>query len=195
MSRKEIVAIYGMNNIGKTAVLKGVVEKLGNGAVCLKYPIYDTPTGRRINAYLRGGNPEGLDALAVQNIFAQNRVDFEPELIRMSEKGMVILEDYNGTGKVWGMLGAEATIEQMEVINAGQLEPDLNILLDGERFGTGIESNHKHEGIVQEGWDKGRMIHLDLAKRYGWKVVGVRFGELDREIEEVTNLIINGKRK
>lgn len=183
-----IVAVYGMNNIGKSAVVAGVAEKLGNSAFCLKYPIYDIPSGRRINAYLREGNPEGLTAMEVQKIFAQNRVDFEPELIRMSQGRIAVLEDYHGTGKAWGIISG-ATIEEMEEINNGQLEPDLSILLDGERFKNGIEVNHKHEAIGDEGWQRGRRIHLDLAKRYGWKMVTAKYGELGREIDESVKLI------
>lgn len=184
-----IAAFYGMNNIGKSSVIRGIVEKLGEKAFSLKYPIYNIPSGRRINAYLRGGNPEGLTPIEAQRIFAQNRVDFEPQLLKMSKRRIAVLEDYNGTGKAWGMITTGATIEEMEEINKGQLEPDLNVLLDGERFKGAIEANHKHESIDDEAWERGRRIHLELAKRYGWEIVEVRFGELEREIDECVELI------
>jgi len=184
-----IVAIYGMNNIGKSSVVEGVINKLGDNAFSLKYPIYDTPSGERLNKYLRNGNPENLTPIEAQKLFAQNRVDFEPELLRRSRGKCVVLEDYNGTGKAWGLITTGASIEEMEEINKGQLEPDLNILLDGDRFTSGIESNHRHESVGGDVWNKGREIHKELGKRYGWKTVRVCFGELDREIDEVVDLI------
>lgn len=184
--RRGIAAICGMNNIGKSTVINGVARIIG--AEVLKFPIYNTPTGRRINAYLREGNPENLSPLDAQRIFAQNRFDFEPELLAMAKNNFVILEDYNGTGKAWGMI-AGIELRMLEKINKGQLEPDITVLLDGERFNSGIESNHKHESIGSDGWNRGRQIYLDLAKRYGWRVVGVKYGELEREINEVTEII------
>lgn len=184
--RQGIVAIYGMNNIGKTSVINGVAREMG--AKVLKFPIYDTPTGRRLNDYLRKGNPERLVPVEAQVIFAENRFAFEPELRRMAKESLVLLEDYNGTGKAWGMI-AGVPLRTLEEMNAGQLEPDLNILLDGKRFSNGIESGHKHESIDDEGWNRGRMIHLSLAKKYGWEVVEVRFGELEREVGEIVEII------
>jgi thymidylate kinase len=170
----QFVVICGMNNLGKTTVINGLMEYLkakDKDVVFLKYPIYDLePTGPRINKYLRGGNPEKLTSDTLQEIYVQNRKDFEPQLISMLEQGkLIIAEDYVGTGIVWGMLGG-ASLERMEKLNEGLKETDLTILLDGERFLTGIETGHTHESAM-ELWSKGRQIHLDLAAKYGWKIV------------------------
>ena len=163
-----------MNNLGKTTVVKSLIDFLkskGKDAIYLKYPVYDLePNGPRINRYLREGNPENLTPVTVQKIYSDNRRDFESKLIEMISDGKwIVAEDYLGTGIAWGMVGG-ATAEEIEEINSGLLEADLSILLDGERFLTGIESGHKHES-ANELWPKGRQIHLDLAKRYGWKIV------------------------
>ncbi len=170
----KFIVIYGMNNLGKTTVINGLIDYLnknGKNVTFLKYPIYELePTGPRINQYLRGGNPEKLNSFTVQKLYAQNRRDFEPKLISLLDQDkMIIAEDYVGTGIVWGMLGG-ASLEEVEELNKGLLEPDLVILLDGERFLTGIEAGHTHEKVTDV-WEKGRQIHLDLAKRYDWKIV------------------------
>lgn len=170
----KFIVIYGMNNLGKTTMTEGLVgflKKQGKDAIYLKYPIYDLePTGLRINRYLRGGNPENLGTFTSQVIYAQNRRDYEPALREMIDDGKwVIAEDYKGTGIAWGMIGG-ASLEKMEEVNEGLLEADLSILLDGERFLTGIESGHRHES-ASELWPKGRQIHLSLAKRYNWVIV------------------------
>ena len=174
MNKGQFIVVYGMNNLGKSTVVNSLIEDLkakGRDAVYLKYPIYDLePTGSRINNYLRNGNPEGLNSDTVQELYAQNRRDFEPQLISMLEQGKwVIAEDYVGTGIAWGMIGG-ASLERIEKLNEGLIESDLAILLDGERFLTGIEEGHTHESATDL-WDKGRQIYLDLAARYGWKIV------------------------
>jgi len=193
MKKGKFIVVYGMNNLGKTTVVKSLIEflKLKNkNAVYLKYPIYDLePTGVRINRYLREGNLENLTPVTVQQIYSDNRRDFEPELIKMiDDSKWIIAEDYLGTGIAWGMIGG-ATVEEVEKINEGLLEADLSILLDGERFLSGIEAGHKHEG-ASELWPKGRQIHFDLAKRYGWKIVNA-----NQTREKVLNDVIDVLKK
>lgn len=189
----KFIVLYGMNNLGKTTVINGLIEYLktsGEDVVFLKYPIYDLePTGPRINKYLREGNPEKLNSFTVQEFYAQNRRDFEPKLISILEQGKtVIAEDYVGTGIVWGMLGG-AKLEEVEKINKGLKEPDLAILLDGERFLTGIETGHTHESAM-EVWSKGRQIHLDLAAKYGWKIVSANQTR-EQVLKDVVTIIDN----
>jgi len=190
--RGVIVAVYGMNNIGKSSVLAGVKEefsKSGLSVACIKYPIYDSPTGKEINAYLREGNPKGLSALDAQKKFAENRFVNEPKLVETSRRcDLTILEDYFGTGIAWGELAGIKRRILMN-INRGLLIPDVSILLDGERFKKAAEKNHMHEGLPDETWNKGREIHKQLANKYGWRVVSVVNGELDREIRDVYEII------
>jgi len=184
----KFIVVYGMNNLGKTTMVNGLIDFLrseGRDAIYLKYPIYDLePTGPKINRYLRENNPEKLTPIAAQKIYSNNRRDYESELKKMISDGKwVIAEDYKGTGVAWGMI-RDVTIEEMEEINKNLLEPDLSILLDGERFLTGIEANHINEGATDL-WPKGRQIHLDLAKRYGWKIANA-----NQSKEEVLNSVI-----
>lgn len=176
MKKGKFVVIYGMNNLGKTTLAEKIVEHLllkkKIQTVYLKYPIYELkPTGPRINTYLRKGNPEGLEPGNVQEIYAQNRRDFEPVLLKKYlEPGVwVVAEDYVGTGIAWGMIG-DAGLDWLEEINAGLYPPDLAFLVDGKRFGSGIEKNHTHESR-SDLWQEGRRIHLHLGKRYGWNII------------------------
>lgn len=170
--RGKFVVVYGMNNLGKSTLLAGLLEHLEEHEVpvsYLKYPIYDLPSGRRVNVYLREGNPEGLTAIQAQDIFAQNRRDYEPQLTDRLQNGeWIIAEDYTGTGIAWGVTYG-VPLEALEEINRELLEPDLAILLDGERFTSGIEKNHRHEGSGF--WEVGRKVHLQMAERYGWNLV------------------------
>ena len=100
----------------------------------------------------------------------------------MLESGIwAIAEDYKGTGISWGVTYG-IPLKVMEDINAGLIDEDMAILLDGERFGAGIEREHLHES--GERWGQAREVHLDLAKRYGWEVVNANYS-----IERVTSEI------
>jgi len=189
----QFIVIYGMNNLGKTTVVKGLIEDLkakGKDVVYLKYPIYDLePTGPKINRYLRENNPEKLDSVSVQKYYTQNRRDFEPTLNAMLEKDQwVVAEDYLGTGIAWGMIGG-ASLAEMEELNKNLKASDLAILLDGERFLTGIETGHTHENAV-EVWNKGRQIHLDLAARYNWKIVNANQTR-EQVLKDVVTIVDN----
>jgi len=181
--RGKFVAVYGMNNTGKSTVAKGVTWVLDRSGVevkYLKYPIYESPTGRRINDYLRCGNPQNLSPEGAQVLYAENRRQFEPVLRGFLDGGIsIIAEDYKGTGICWGQI-FDVPLERLEAYNEDLLEPDMSMLLDGKRFSKGVEVNHKHEGVPDEMWEKGRRIHKAMAARYSWRVV-----RSDQSVEQV----------
>ncbi|HPS21402.1 MAG TPA: hypothetical protein PLO44_01180 [Candidatus Paceibacterota bacterium] len=184
----KLIAIYGINNIGKTTqvkLLKEKLEELGNKVATVKYPIYDLePTGPQINAYLRQGNPLGFSPKEIQFVYANNRKDSTEKLQKLLlENDFVILEDYTGTGISWGM-GRGVNKDYLIEINKDLLKEDLAILMDGERFLEAQEKNHIHENNY-ELTNKVRQAHLELAKQFGWKIVNA-----NQTIEEVNKDIL-----
>lgn len=179
--RGKFIVLYGANNIGKSTQVLVLAEKLRPKVQRLeitKYPIYDSPSGIEINEVLRHGKRMSEDEL--QRRFAQNRRDYEPILENKLDNGIwIIAEDYKGTGIAWGYTRG-IDLDLLEEINVGLLEPDLSILLDGNRFLNGIERGHRNEDDVV--WDRSRESHLFLAKRYKWTIVNA-----NGSIEEVGN--------
>ena len=170
----KFIAIYGINNIGKSTQAKLLAERLEKEAhpsFYLKYPIYDLPpSGPMINDYLSPGNPLNLSPLEAQLTYTLNRTQHEPVIKEKLAAGTsVVAEDYKGTGWAWG-IGTGVSKDVVIKINTHLLQPDLEILLDGEPFGTNREQNHKNEGS-DELLAKVRQIHLDLAPEFGWKIV------------------------
>lgn len=193
LQKGKLVALYGINNIGKTTqvrLIKEELEKQGQKVVTLKYPIYDLyPTGPRINAYLREGNPEKLSAKEIQSVYAQNRKDSEEKLKDfVLENDFVILEDYTGTGISWGM-GRGVSKEYLIDINKDLLIEDISILMDGERFLEAKEKNHLHENDF-ELTDKVRQAHLELAEQFNWKIVNAN-SSIDEVNKNILNIILN----
>lgn len=176
--RGQSIVIYGSPNLGKTTQSKRLVMTLkeyGMDVEYIKYPIYDLePTGPRLNRILRE-HTENLSYSEIQEIFVQNRRDFEPHLQEMLDAGKVVVaEDYVGTGIAWGLTYG-ISLETMEEMNAGLFVPDISILLSGERFTDGIERSHLHE--AGDKWEVNRGVHLRLAERYGWSVVNATQSE------------------
>ena len=167
------IVIYGINNIGKSTQAKRLVDwlnKNGYAAEYLKYPIYDSPTGQQISGILRSGKEQGMDELAFQTLYYQNRKEFEPELRKKLSQGIIIVaEDYIGTSLAWGSAKG-ADYAALKKLNSGLLREEVAILLDGTRFTKAIEKGHLHESdaklVAQV-----RKRHLDIAKELGWKKV------------------------
>ena len=193
MEKGKLIVFYGINNLGKTTQAEMLVDWLnqsGIPAVYLKYAIYYLePTGKRINAYLREGNPENLSPKEFQELQVQNRKDYEPILQQKLENGIwVIAEDYVGTGIAWGV-GNGVDQTYLEEINAPLLKEDFAFFFDGERFTAGIEKVHMHEQN-NELTEKVRKVHQDLAQKHGW--IPINANKSKEEIHEtIKNTILN----
>jgi thymidylate kinase len=166
MDSGKLIVICGAPNLGKTVQATKLADRIGG--LYIKYPIYDLePTGPKINAVLRQGLP--MTDIELQRTFAQNRRDFEPYLLQILGSGRhVVAEDYVGTGIAWGMTKG---IEYGELLNMnlGLREPDVTVMLEGERFVSGIERGHRFESGGD--WEKAQEIHKELAKINGWRRV------------------------
>ncbi len=168
------IVIYGANNLGKSVQAEKLVEsfkKAGLKAELIKYPIYDLkPTGPKINEILRSGKKQPFSEEEFQKLYAQNRLDFQPQLCKKICDGInVVSECYIGTGLAWGWTKG-ADIEKLIEINKGLVEPDIAIVLDGERFVEGKEETHQHESN-DKWWEECRLNFIKLAARFGWEVV------------------------
>jgi|SRR3989344_4426677 len=174
VKKGKFIVLYGINNLGKSTqanMLARELQAIGYKTEYLKYPIYElVPTGHKINEILRGGNLQNISEEKFQEIYAQNRRDYEPILKKKINEGIhIIAEDYTGTGIAWGVSkGADLNI--LEKQNMGLMQEDIAILLDGERFLDGKEMNHLHESndsLMQ----RCRETHKDLAKKYHWHII------------------------
>ena len=186
----KLIAIYGINGIGKTTQVELLVDYLkskGYKASRLKYPIYDLePEGPFLNKYLRdegfrNANPKTVHEL--QFIYAQNRLRYEPTLKKRLAAGeWIIAEDYCGTGIAWGLAWG-GDLYPLERMNE-QFQEDLAILMHGDRFLTAIESTHRNE-TNDERIILCKNFLLLLGDKYGWKIVSA-----NRAIRLVHNSIV-----
>lgn len=189
-----IIALYGINGVGKTTQAKELVRHFWNKdewPMYMKFPLYNLePTGPILNQYLREvdgrKNPHNLTPREFQLINIQNRLDAIPHLRSKSEKAPLVVEDYVGTGIAWG-IGTGVDKDLLVTLNSTLLQPDVSILLDGEPFAGSQEVGHTHEeNTVLMG--KVRHIHLTLAQEFGWHVVYANQG-VERVAAEIWNVV------
>ncbi len=192
-NRGKFVVIYAANNLGKSKQLDLLEEtwrELERPYFRIKYPRYDTPTGRIINRELRGAPEERvLSEMELQTVYAQDRREYEACLLEMLKDGDVFAEDYLGTGLAWGLTKGVPRSYLYE-INSDLLVPDISILLDGERFSSGIEGGHRFEASAEGTWERNREIHKELAREFGWEVVEAG-GTPEQVHERVLEVICN----
>lgn len=184
----KFIVIYGINNIGKTTQVRLLVRHLrkkGKAVEYVKYPVYSIkPSGVFIDEYLRRKKHQTISPEELQTWYALNRMQFEYRLKRWLNLGVcVVAEDYKGTGIAWGA-ATGVNLEWLEQLNKKQLNPDISILIDGERFLNSKEKDHKFEqddDLTQTC----RIIHRKLAKKYHWHIV-----DANQSIEKVHGDIV-----
>ena len=181
MGKGILVSLLGTTNIGKTTQANLLIRAISKfskiktswkmKATKVKYPVYDIlPSGKRINDYLRNKNPERLTSIQFQELNVMNKVQFQPQLLRLlNENDVVVAEMYTGTSIAYGM-GDGIDKQTLIMINTGLLQPGLSILLDGQRFKESIEKGHIYEED-DEKTEKIRRAHLELAQDFGWYIV------------------------
>jgi thymidylate kinase len=170
---KKLIALYGINNLGKTTQINMLVERCNRSSdliLAKKYPIYDLPpTGPLILEAIKKGNPKNLSPGEIQALFAKNRFDFQPELERILETTTVFAEMYTHTGMAFG-IGDGVNKELLLALNEGLRKPDISILLNGQRFKEAVEKGHRFEED-DEKTELIRKIHFEFAEEYGWQIV------------------------
>lgn len=194
----KFVAVYGTNGIGKTTQVERLVDYLksqGKKASRLKYPVYDLrPEGPFIYKYLRDPkfrNKKILSTHELQKKYADNRARYEKELRKRLKNGeWIVAEDYIGTGIAWGLTWG-GDLEYLEDINQNLQKPDLEILMNGDRFLTAVEKDHRNE-MEPERIKICKNFHLLLAQKYGWKIVKAnqKIIKVNSDIKKIVNKII-----
>lgn len=182
------VAIYGINNIGKTTqvqLLKENYIKQGLKVFTLKYPIYDIdPSGTFLHTVLRS-RQQTLSEEELQMWFALNRYQFQSKLQHLlATYDLVIAEDYTYTAVAWGSCkGLDQ--DWIEKINDKLIQPNLEILITGERSLETVEKGHIHEN-QHDLADKVSTKLKNLAQDKSWKVV-----ERQAEISQTQDLLLD----
>ncbi len=193
-----LIAIYGINNLGKTTQAKRLVDFLNKNdwpAEYVKYPVYrQKPSGQYINQILRRTTEQPISEEEFQMWYTVNRFQYEPVIKKKMDNGKIIVaEDYIGTGLAWGATKG-ASLDWLVEMNEPLHKEDLAILFDGERFPDGKEKKHLHEtdDILMK---RCRRWHQKLAEMYGWKLVNAnqKVDEVHQDVLEIVSQFLRSK--
>jgi thymidylate kinase len=176
MRRGKLIALYGINNLGKSTQTRLLTQNLNDSGIItesVKYGIYGLkPSGPLLDGYLRElpgsmKNPNAFTPREFQLIQVINRFQFQPELQeKLRRNTSVVAEDYYGTGIAWGKaFGVD--LDLLLYLNSKFLKEDMAFLFEGDRFVKGIEKGHTHESN-SERTELARKAHEELAERFGW---------------------------
>ncbi|MEI7621503.1 MAG: hypothetical protein WCJ51_03130, partial [Candidatus Moraniibacteriota bacterium] len=124
--------------------------------------------------------------------YAENRIRYEAVLKkRLADGEWIVAEDYRGTGIAWGLTWG-GQLDYLEDINEDLLKPDLEILMNGSRFLSAIEKDHRNE-MDGERIMICKIFHELLAERYGWIEINAnqKIKKVQADIIEKISVLIN----
>lgn len=127
------VAIEGIDGSGKSTQLPILQSKLvlagdvGRKPNVVKFPVYDSPTGKVIEKLLKTGLKSPESCLLFQSLMAVNRqeyfsLEYDPTAITLADR-------YTLSGLVYG-LAQGLDKSWLSAINGGLPEPHVTIFLD-----------------------------------------------------------------
>lgn len=188
----QFIALYGVNNIGKSTQISLLVSALaaeGRPVEQRKSPNYELPSGKIINAILREGRQAAAQEL--QQWQAINMLHDQVSLREALDGGTtVVSEDYWGTTLAWG-LGHGLERADLDAMVAGLRTPDVAILMHGQRFTGAKEAGHMHEQN-DDLTERVQRFHLELAEEFGWRKVDANRPKetVHQEIMEIVNAAV-----
>ena len=98
MYKGKIITIEGADATGKSTQLKLLIEALkskGYPIETMHFPRYDTPTGRKVRAYLNGeyGGLDEVDPKFASNLYAEDRLAALPTFSKWLRQGEIVVFD------------------------------------------------------------------------------------------------------
>lgn len=199
--RNPLVVIEGIDGAGKGSQSQGLVEWLTSekrNAFYQHFPNYESLTGKAISRHLHRewaamgasvSNPvkDPVDELVFQCLMTVNRYEEAQALIERLRQGVVVLDRYIPSGRVYGVVNG-VPAEFLDRIHAFLPQPDVCILIDipvseSRRRRTRSLDRYEAQEQMQE---RVRAEYLKLFRQNRWDVVDGMgsYDEVQRRIRE-----------
>ena len=181
------IAVEGIDAVGKrtqTSILSSWLVSKGTKTRTLSFPVYETVIGREIRRFLDGtvNYPQEVRAL----LYAANRWEKKQDLEAiLAGTDVTIVNRYTGSNLAYGISNG-LDLEWLLNLEAGLPKPDLVLVLDAPP-GKLVPRRSRNKDSYERNLDlqeKARTAYLNLAKKFGWRVVDASSG-----IDETKNTI------
>lgn len=178
-----LIVIEGNDKAGKatqTELLKNALEKNGLSVSAMAFPVYDSPIGKEIKAFLDGKREYPVQVRHM--LLSANRWEKKTEIEKMLEGNqVVILNRYYQSNLIYG-IASGLEMEWLQMLDEGLPKEDVVIVLDvgPEVSIQRMPSKGDIFEMNDEVLNNVSRLYRELAKKFGWVLV-----DGDRTKEEV----------
>jgi dTMP kinase len=188
-----MVGIEGIDAVGKrtqTALLNSEFRARGLRTRTFSFPAYNTPIGREIRRFLKGSR--NYPAEARHMLFAVNRWEKKAEMLEaLSAADFVLVNRYSESNLAYGV-SSGLPLDWLLSLESGLPKTDLVAVLDASPealYGRrGADKDRFEENLAYQ--DRTRKVYLQLAERFGWKVVDASSG-IDQTTAALRALVLS----
>jgi len=208
-SKGKLIVIEGSDGSGKATQTKLLVkraQKEGYLVNTISFPIYDSPSGKLITAYLNGkyGPLDKVNPKFASELYAQNRLDIKKKIENELRMGINLIFDRYVSANYLHQASRyktnEEKLEMIKWINHSEFEvnnlpvPDTIAYLDLDpkfaieamkKQGRKGDLHENDTGHLQNAWKMGRMI-TDMNIIKSWKIFNCIKSKTERKgVEEL----------
>ncbi len=179
----KIIALEGIDQSGKrtqTRLLASELKKRHARVTTISFPIYNSPSGRQIQRFLKG--KQRYPPTAVHMLYSLNRWENQELITKLTKNSdFVIADRYYPSNFAYGV-SRGLKLEWLQGLDRGLPAANLVIVLDVpvvasfDRKSTGRDIHERDEQLLL----KVRRTYRTLARRLDWRMV-----DATRPVEEV----------
>jgi dTMP kinase len=169
-----LIVFEGIDQSGKKSqarLLVGRLERSGLKTESLSFPVYSTPIGREIKAFLK--NKRNYPAQVQHMLLAANRWEMKDQIESWLHKGLaVILNRYSYSNYAYG-ISKGLNPNWLKSLDRGLPEPDIVFLLDvspDASWARKTRGRDLHEKDLQL-LTKVRENYIRLASQHDWIII------------------------
>lgn len=168
------IALEGIDQSGKktqTSLLVGRLRRGGFKVATLSFPVYATPSGREIRAFLEGRRKYPLEAFHM--LYSLNRWENGDAIRRkLQVSDFLVADRYTASNLAYGVARG-LDLEWLRGLDKGLPEPDMVIVLD-----VPVPASFKRKKADRDLHESNRLLlsrvrraYLSLARRFHWHII------------------------
>jgi len=172
--RARFISLEGIDQSGKKTQTRLLVRRLrrtGRKVATMSFPVYGTPSGQQIRAFLEGRR--NYSFRAVHMLYSLNRWEnLEQITEKLERSGFLVADRYSASNLAYG-LARGLSLDWLVGLDKGLPVPDTVIVLD-----VRVPVSFDRKALNRDLHERNRRFllgvrraYLKLAKRYDWHLV------------------------